>query len=402
MVGGFIHGYDDRVKLIMKKRLQLINHKISLGLSLLLLLVNQIAAQAGTSSDKTKWLTNNLNKQKPDSAPISLKPLSAQEDCANKINSITVDYSSNSARCIKLRPFMANRKLPSRRDLELALTEQKAKMADEENARLNGQVSTFVVGENNFATKIERPTNTPINHINRTYTKHNIAKNAQNSFAFIKQAEQHLFSSPPIASQPIFNPQPSTNDIDTTNMASLSPASIQSEETGPSAFNLPLIGPNIQAVLPSSGFGSAGPPPFPLNLLPEATLKQLIKSLAGNNRCHNSGNTQAVAFGSWHNPYALNKVPSSYQHNALPYAGFQSHLTHRLYNGRINGNHIGALPAVTGSPLRLGRHQSTNQNNSNNPKDTAARNRMLLDSQLKVASYPVYATQSLKLWNFAQ
>ncbi len=41
---------------------------------------------------------------------------------------------------------MANRKLPSRRDLELALTEQKAKLAEENNARLNGQISTFIVG----------------------------------------------------------------------------------------------------------------------------------------------------------------------------------------------------------------------------------------------------------------
>jgi hypothetical protein len=171
------------------------------------------------------------------------------------------------------------------------------------------------------------------------------------------------------------------------------------EEAGPSAFSLPTIAPSNPQVS-SAGFGTAGPPPFPLNLLPEASLKQLVRSLAGNKSTHSSNAPQA-GFGSWHSPSPLSSVQGN-RSTGLSYAGFQSHLVspYSHNNKRINGHRIAALPAVTGSPIK-GNHRQTSRD-ATNAKDTAARNRMLLESQVRVAAYPLYATQSLRPWNFAQ
>ncbi len=88
---------------------------------------------------------------------------------------------------------------------------------------------------------------------------------------------------------------------------------------GPSAFSLPAPALSAPPQFASSGFGAAGPTPFPLNLLPEASLKQLVKTIAG--RRTSSANTQQVAFGSWHSASTLSSMSGNHVTN-LPYAGF--------------------------------------------------------------------------------
>ncbi len=430
--------------MIMKKQFQLIKQKSSVALSLFLVLANQIAAQAGTCSDKTKWLANSLEEPAENNSEqllIPLKSLSAKTDSSRQTTSIIVNCSDNPTRAVKLRPFVANRPLPSRRDLELALVEQKAKLGQENNARLSGQISTSVSSEENnpasyrthsLSNDYSQRANTPasgnlaqFNNVNRTYSKPASSKSAQTGFYLMKQAEQHLLSS---AKQHLSGsnesattasseqlPIPSINgslaNLQTTRIMPTNNAQSEansamsmnwtSDESGPSAFSLPAIAPNNRPQVSSSGFGAAGPPPFPLNLLPEASLKQLIKGLAGH-RNPNSTTTPSVAFGSWHSPSSLNSV-SSNRSGSLPYAGFQSHLTKLYANSdrKANYRRVSALPAVTASHKKSAANQQKTPD-ATNQKDTSNHNRMIFENQVRVATYPNYTTQSLKLWNFAQ
>ena len=426
----------------MQKQLQFIKAKLGAIMSLLLMF-NQAAAQAQNSanSDKTKWLTANIkNNNSNNNALTKLKALSAKEDCSQQSNSIIVSCPDNPSHPIKLRPFMANRRLPSRHELELALVEQKAKLAEENNARLTGQISTFVVGNENKYLASPKQTNPMISKLDNS--NHIFNKQATNKYNFsaMKQAEQQLISigrqlnqknqsvsqtainsdlSPnristingptanPFLKLPADTPTIKSNNLPSTNISSNNPLplsdtqatgcteSVVDNSSGPSAFSLPLIKSNTSLSGNASAFGTAGPPPFPLNLLPEASLKQIIKNLAGKNYSHN---TPKVAFGSWHSGIPLTNASNNKAAN-LPYAGFQSHLTSQKINKKNNYHRLSALPAVTVSPTNSSKQRRQSINNQQN---NSARNRMLLESQVKVAAYPSYTTQSLKSWNFAQ
>ncbi len=391
--------------LIMDKQNQFIVHKAGLGLSITLVLVNQLAAQAGTASDKTQWLTKSIGQAKQSNATITLQPLSAREDTQEK-SSIS-DAADTPKYNVKMRPFIPNRRLPSRRDLEAALIEQKAKLAEENNARLNGQISTFVVGaeSQNSPASTYNSSIYNRNFISRNYVKQSTPKSRQANFSFMKQAEQHLLSTSMPQPNQQTNISTTPNSVPTMPLAALAPTV---PIPSPTIMNQLMVNPSIDAYSPTmslaqpsygtlnnqtnSGFGSAGPPPFPLNLVPEATLKQLIRSLAGGGSSRFS-NAPRAAFGSWH---------SNASYNNLSYGGFQTHLANRsLPPSNIKTYRISALPAVTGSPIRSNIRQQKSQNISNQ-KDTAARNRMLIESQIRVATYPTYTTQSLRPWNFAQ
>jgi len=438
----------------MSKQVQLIRYNAGLGLFLTLALINPLAVQAGTRSDKTQWLTNNLERATPakqttlfksERSSITLKALPAREDRRASINSITVTSCEDASKVIKLRPFLANRKLPSRRELESALVEQKAKLAEQETARLSGQVSTFVVGNDNS----DQALNTPFhmsapqariyqassrNATNRAYTRSLATKSAPQGFSFMRRAEQQLLSSmmpheanTSSVNAPVLN-TPVTS-VSLTNTPALTQAATTMQATDFPVANFPATSLPMMAAplmnssssaMPSgfpsdpiqfnttqaSGFGSAGPPPFPLNLLPEAALKQLIRSLACSAPSHNN-NAPKTFFGCWHNNSRLGDAShigswhNDYQTSNLPYAGFQSHLhpVHLYTTQRISTYRISALPVVTASPIKS---DSSNKNTSSNKKDTTSNNRILRESQVRVATYPAYATQSLKPWNFAQ
>lgn len=80
---------------------------------------------------------------------------------------------------------------------------------------------------------------------------------------------------------------------------------------------------------------TAGPPPFPLNLLPEATLKDFV----GRKRAAVSA--PPAYFGSWHQ--------SGHSRN-LPYAGFASHMGSR----QILATHFSQRSPVVKKPIQRG------------------------------------------------
>ena len=127
----------------MNKQIKLIR-LVSLTLPLSLVLINPLASQANEHalSDKTEWLTSNQDSG-ASKQPV-LQALSAQEDnYPSGGKSIVVRSVDNPQQVVKLRPFNAHRRLPSRHDLELTLQAQQARMAATEKPMLNGQVAAF-------------------------------------------------------------------------------------------------------------------------------------------------------------------------------------------------------------------------------------------------------------------
>lgn len=420
----------------MKKQSLFMKNKAGIGFSIALLLFNQGIVQADTYSDKTQWLRSSLAQtSQSKNGLIALKALSAKQDVLPKDNSIIVSCSDDPNHAVKLRPFMANRKLPTRRELELALVEQKAKLAEENNSRLNGQISTFVIDRGSIQNRSFGNTRTSaphraISHLNNNLSgTHQITKKSnQSNFSFMKQAEQQLLSTgksetvksnslitnsgmnPSVISavqmqRPVSSsvlPVPSNNlftsvppNTASSGLPTAGSSEIPSDNSGPSPFSLPRPTANVHNQI-SAGFGSAGPPPFPLNLLPEASLKQLIRSLAGQ-RYRNT--SQQVAFGSWHSAAPLQSV-STGKNKGLPYGGFQSHLPQRLTHSAKHNKYgkLYALNTVTG--VRNKQQIRKTRSNTTVQKDIDSRP---MAREVKVAVYPsAYATQSLKLWNFAQ
>ena len=191
--------------------------------------------------------------------------------------------------------------------------------------------------------------------------------NPQQGFSFLHLAEHHLISQPMAPAADSFN-----------------------VETNPS-MSFPMSSePSMPSSADASGFGSAGPPPFPLNLLPAPALKQLIRSVALGVAPHNSHSPRSY-FGSWHNGMSLSP---SYISN-LPPSSFHTFIqpTYSRRTRSMHGSNHWALSVVTAS-----RNQSISQNHIS----SSNKQRSLLKSQSRVATYPAYAKQSLKSFNFMQ
>ncbi len=323
--------------------------------------------------------------------------------------SIIVDSPDNPGQIVKLRPFKPNRILPSRAELK-ALQEEKAEMAElkalqketaqmagqaQSQAVLNGQVSAFT---NNSAddSYVWTPTDGLLHHgkhIAKTYQTalaHKTVINSINAsviapvetgreskpdFSFLRAAEQDLSS---LFIHPAEPPNQQFGDTFSSNAMPSLPAPVEqmpampfSPSAGPSAF--------ASAQTDNSGFGAAGPPPFPLSLLPQPILKQLVRSLA-HSTATRSGSIP-MCFGAWHNSSTFGTNTPIYA-NGSPQGSFQNYSP--LAYVHRNTRPVGAPSAVT----TLHRHGY-------------ARKNPIRYNQTKLFSYPAYPTQNIPGFNLA-
>ena len=343
----------------------------------------------------------------------------AREDAGQSIVTTSPD---NPAHLVKLRPFVANRRLPSRAQIA-ALQSEKAQMAEEGQSQgmLNGQVAAFVNNEARNYRSWTRAANTNISHhINRLAKSNQVvpasavttspavgefcmpcveqaqanslpaepavaAGNENKNFSFLRTAEQNLSS--------LFN-HPSnvaSSQIPSTNTPQLGEvfSSNQSPAWPSAQANEQMM--NQPAPTEISGYGSAGPPPFPLNLLPAPALKQLIRSMAYGSATHGS-NAPRSFFGSWHNSNtpslspgynsSVNSSVNSYV-NRLPQGNFHTYL--QLAYLHRNTRYSNAPWVVTNSHRRA-----------------VARKQAAKKNQIRLVSYPAYATQSAAMFHLAQ
>ena len=286
---------------------------VSLNLVVTMPFVAPAFAADQTVSDKAAWLQNSLGENKKSSDLVELKATQG---------SLSQSYTN-----VRLRPFVPNRKLPSQKELDqAALVALTPRMAPDPNVALSGRITTNTINNTTVSTlhkdvpNVHKFINT-ITALSKTaaaakanfaaasapsVSSANVAVQeeqsaissqvpAQVGYPMMRQAERHLFA-----------------QSQTTQEALADQALIE-------RFAANELGSD--ATVGGSGLGattnSAGPPPFPLNLLPEASLKQLIHGL-GRQQNLVSRTTAAASFGSWPHRQMIA--------SRLPLAGFQSHI----------------------------------------------------------------------------
>jgi hypothetical protein len=375
----------------------------------------QLAACADNEavSEKANWLKASLSSlESMDSA--AQPKLVGQKAVAQSLDRIASKSSSKSiilathTGTVKLMPFVPNRKLPSKRDLETTLIPQTAQMAPEQNKPLAGQVALFD-GSNHAESNYVVP-KSAITSLNKLATKktwnnllaatkatYSVAKNSGAGFPFLKQAEHQLLeqtsetASQPVNEQPV-SAQPSANldqqMIDAYKEMQLSERNSQLNHSGQinsqsTAQSGVMMNDQISA---QAGINatSAGPAPFPLSLLPQASLKQLMRGMAS----RSSARGPATYFGCWHNSGGL--ATGGFQHYS------QAGRTYSQFGQRATGGFRVPQRASFAPQISRGR-TSSNQRLAQIRKQAA--NRAIAVARLytpprvmQVASYAAYPT----------
>jgi hypothetical protein len=222
---------------------------------------------------------------------------------------------------VRVRPFNPNAKLPSEKDMELkALT---PKMAPEPQTSLNGMVSSFyaptptqkvspaaAIGLGQTKSKRER-----VSEMTRSVMKYITESHdppAQKPMQVMTNSQKRPFSSQvgnESAAVPNERAFPMMRQAERVLLRDNTPGIEQFGSSDMAIGGAPQQAP--------ATVNSAGPPPFPLNLLPEESLKQLVKG-SSINRAHLG---PRVYFGCWHNNGGA---------VALPHAGFQNYSNARV------------------------------------------------------------------------
>jgi hypothetical protein len=301
-----------------------------------------VAVQASASAhdeavNRDGWLKDSIASLDKSGQPDSGK----QTQISKAINQAKTKASTQDLGAkIVMRPFVPNRKLPHRWELEGTLKAQEPKMAPDPVNRLNGVVSGY------FQPSETRSTISALNTNAISPTAASGLKRNKTHFERVAEMTRNLIKVIPTGSQAMasaaVNPHANNTgnsgidalknlSLATRNQTQVAPESgfpmLQSaekvlfandnkagEQDSPTsiaaireqqAIAELSVGENEQS--PEREFGtmnSAGPPPFPLNLLPEETLKNFVRGLGPT---HTS--TPRVYFGSWHRSATMSTLP---------------------------------------------------------------------------------------------
>jgi hypothetical protein len=355
---------------------------MSVNIAATLPIAMQSAAQASeeANSPTAKWLKSNLKTLDARPKPsITAARRKFSIDTSAKLNSQSVVCDSNNqliVNGVRLRPFMPGRKLPHRSDLQTNFLEQQAKLAQEPSP-LSG-----VVSEDCAVPGVDITSGVTKYKFNNPYVTKapRVVPNekqviARKSSQGLKRKREPIQDQQPVEQ----NSQESNQGIDTPsqwmaneqNFKSLTPPSSSFQDRALIQNALQNIDPKVfDDQVTAQSMGSAGPPPFPLNLLPQQSLKQFVSG----------GRTQARKlsappsfFGAWHgdNLIARNFASTS----GLPEAGFQSNLRVKSFA------HSHASPTKT--------HTLTNKPSRQNT--IIAQARKVQQPELKISLYPPYS-----------
>jgi hypothetical protein len=284
-------------------------------LSAILVTINLVAAAAPVyaadraTSDKANWLKKNLAalaSSAPVTAPAS-KPLPIIE-------------VASTIKTPKLRPFMPNRPLPSQKQLETrspaldpSFSSSSASFGSEACLpKLSGQVSSIynknLLSEPNkndayshpiLGSSLPTPPSTPKVSLSPLPPGLNLQPAHQ------PVPEPKVTVNPPELSQ---QERSLVNELVALNMPGHSQNFVDIQNGKPVIVPTPALSINPSTDASPTPVSSAGPPPFPLNLLPQSALQQLIGHKQQKIAC------QPAYFGSWHQGMGRSN---------LPYSGFQ-------------------------------------------------------------------------------
>jgi len=284
--------------------------------------------------------------------------------------SVATRQALNSSNGVKLRPFVANRKLPSKRDLETTLSMQTAEMDySNQPTTLDGGVSEY---SNYYVSETQDVPMTPrakyaVKQQQKRANSARLQNAAKVASGFVRQvapravpgaspavpgqvgfpcADQHYagmaaqLPHPPQPLMPQMNRKPMAN-FGQQQFSQAPEAPLQAPRLSPQeqlemnklVDNACLengVNPNAVGQAANPGlYSRIGPPPFPLSLIPEDTMKDFLKG-ARSRKSAVAGSSLAMGSGGG----SLGTGGSS---GALPQGGFRSY----LHGGG------GATPATT-------------------------------------------------------
>jgi hypothetical protein len=333
--------------------MKLVKLLVGVNVAAIMPVVMESSASASNNSEpKTgDWLKESIAKL--DTTNLKQSERVAQSQGARSLNRSSQATSVNS-KSIQMQPFVPNRRLPHKDELAITLKAQEAKFAPVPTTNLSGRVSSFypTSQENlnaygsfppaNSKTSIQalpatgrqtsrlvlssrsqtRPTSaitTDRGSLRPSASNVAAPLSAQNFFA-----KDSGFSLMHNAERMLLSHEHSASDEDDSQSSFLTDAGDTRDSRSLKDHEL-------------STTGSAGPPPFPLNLLPEDSLRRFVRGMA----CSRVA-APKVYFGCWHNDGHL---------AALPSGGFQNY-SNRLAAGSTAAKHQrpAALHSAAGMP----------------------------------------------------
>jgi hypothetical protein len=369
---------------------------VSVNIAATIPLVAQGAAQAAeeAKSDRADWLKSSLASM--DQPPPSIKQVAR---IGNKKLSLSAPAAVEKPNAIisngvKLQPFVPNRKLPSQRELDLQLVAQTPKLA-QETQPLSAQVCEYYSAPQQ-AYQVPKPNMSGI----ATY----------GSTGYIRETSQRVVPSQVVATpgqirvtrrrsvKPVIHTiaeeeaqtaqaPPNRQEIEQW-LDQPQPGERVIKQSGALLVQAPVIAPDEQAIIdkmvdnvnarpaetageapPGEGQSTAGPPPFPLNMLPQDSLKQLIGG-----RKHRRTDAPPAYFGSWH--------PATVPTN-LPPAGFHTNIRPKSLSAANYGHYA---PRMNVTQIR-----TVNPTPPSSSRNVVSINKRA-PQPMKVASYPPYYT----------
>ncbi|HEY9676370.1 MAG TPA: hypothetical protein V6C76_00040 [Drouetiella sp.] len=357
--------------------------------SLSLPIAAQSAAQAAEDHGTVEFLKASLAPSK------AVVPAKAQKSKI-VLSALTPKVAdAKPAYGVKLRPFVPNRKLPSKHDLELELLSQTPRMAAPPQTSLSGQISEFGMQS---MQSMPRAYDSPISTYDAaTLNRYSVPRLTPNQvIATPGQVRVNRQGHHAASHQNSFQPQvahaqtaadwlgqPRAGERMIRQGGALlaqAPAAIPSESrladlgypspeeiAAPSAPLPAQSGNEIIRPQQVESQQGPGPAPFPLSLLPQGELKSLIKG-----RVKNQVQAPPAYFGSWHGPSMANNLPPG---------GFQTHMQ----------SHGFAAPHATSFP-----HYAPKAAAKHSAPGRAGMMQAAIAKphpELKVAVYPPYAHQ---------
>ncbi|MDR3615697.1 MAG: hypothetical protein P4L53_19215 [Candidatus Obscuribacterales bacterium] len=341
---------------------------LTVNIAATLPLALQGSAQAAdeTSNSHAEWMKKNIS---------SLSATSSQSQTQTPITPIIQRKLSNTGTTaiakadqingVKMRAFIPGRKLPSKKDLvQSSLQMQQPTMAQEQLSSLNGQVTETIrpTMRNNVAPYGQPSYVEGTPYMNTTSAPRLMPGQMQ---AVARQIKQQFKKQMPSADSKLeqmrasLDAQAQANEANAQDNAG-NGASPSSPAWMANTKNLQVVAPEVRSaeeqaqisnmvktINPASfeeqaapRQGTAGPPPFPLNLLPEQSLKQLLGAkgappagAAPTVNAPRKVNAPPSFFGSWHGSMPTAKAgPSSH----LASSGFQSHMHSRGFAAPIH------------------------------------------------------------------
>ena len=327
---------------------------LTVNIAATLPLALQGSAQAADemSNNHAEWMKKNISCQtQAPTTPVIQRKLSS-----TGTNAIAKADQING---VKMRAFIPGRKLPSKKDLaNSSLQMQQPTMAQEQISSLNGQVTETIrpTMRNNVAPYAQPSYVGGTPYLNTSSAPRLMPGQMQ---AVARQVKQEFKKHMPSADSKLEQMRASLDAQAQANEANgqgadgngASPSSPSSPAWMANTKNLQLVAPEVKTpeeqaqisnmvktINPASfeeqaapRQGTAGPPPFPLNLLPEQSLKQLLGAkgappagaAAATVAAPRKVNAPPSFFGSWHGSMPTAKAgPSSH----LASSGFQSHM----------------------------------------------------------------------------